>query len=69
METALTFKEKTVTISPNHHAGMIGEHINPIVPQIQTTILACDLLMGRDQYSMRWIKAFRAREKAKAEAA
>lgn len=35
------------------------------VPEIQTTLLACDLLMGRDEYSMRWIKAFRAREKPK----
>ncbi len=42
---------------------------DPTVPEIQTTILACDLLMGRDAYSMRWIKAFRAREKAKAETA
>lgn len=42
---------------------------DPTVPEIQTTILACDLLMGRDEYSGRWIKAFRKREKAKAEAA
>jgi 5-methyltetrahydrofolate--homocysteine methyltransferase len=42
---------------------------DPTVPEIQTTILACDLLMGRDSYSSRWIKAFRKREKAKAELA
>jgi 5-methyltetrahydrofolate--homocysteine methyltransferase len=42
---------------------------DPTVLDIQTTILACDLLMGRDEYSARWIKAFRVREKAKAEAA
>jgi hypothetical protein len=42
---------------------------DPTVPEIQTTLLACDLLMGRDEYSARWIKAFRKREKAKAEAA
>jgi 5-methyltetrahydrofolate--homocysteine methyltransferase len=36
------------------------------VPEIQTTLLACDLLMGRDEYSGRWIKAFRKREKAAA---
>jgi 5-methyltetrahydrofolate--homocysteine methyltransferase len=41
---------------------------DPTVLEIQTTILACDLLMGRDEYSARWIKAFRKREKAKAEA-
>jgi hypothetical protein len=27
-------------------------------------LLACDLLMGRDEYAMRWIKAYRKREKA-----
>lgn len=37
---------------------------DPTVPEIQTTLLACDLLMGRDEYAMRWIKAFRKREKA-----
>lgn len=37
---------------------------DPTVPEIQTTLLACDLLMGRDEYAMRWIKAFRQREKA-----
>lgn len=42
---------------------------DPTVPEIQTTLLACDLLMGRDEYSARWIKAFRKREKAKAEVA
>ncbi len=49
--------------------GLTTAITDPTVPEIQTTILACDLLMGRDAYSMRWIKAFRAREKAKAEAA
>ena len=39
---------------------------DPTVPEIQTTLLACDLLMGHDEYSARWIKAYRAREKAKA---
>jgi 5-methyltetrahydrofolate--homocysteine methyltransferase len=42
---------------------------DPTVPEIQTALLACDLLMGRDEYSARWIKAFRKREKAKAEVA
>lgn len=39
---------------------------DPTVPEIQQTLLACDLLMGRDEFSGRWIKAYRAREKAKA---
>jgi 5-methyltetrahydrofolate--homocysteine methyltransferase len=46
--------------------GLTTAITDPTVPEIQTTLLACDLLMGRDEYSMRWIKAFRAREKARA---
>ena len=46
--------------------GLTTAITDPTVPEIQTTLMACDLLMGRDEYSMRWIKAFRAREKAKA---
>lgn len=42
---------------------------DPTVPEIQTTVLACDLLMGRDEYAMRWIKAFRKRSAAAAVAA
>lgn len=49
--------------------GLTTAITDPTAPEIQTTLLACDLLMGRDEYSMRWIKAFRAREKSKVEAA
>ena len=49
--------------------GLTTAITDPTVPEIQTTLLACDLLMGHDEYSARWIKAFRKREKAKAEAA
>lgn len=49
--------------------GLTTAITDPTVPEIQTTLLACDLLLGRDEYSMRWIKAFRAREKAKIEIA
>lgn len=45
--------------------GLTVAITDPLVPEIQTILLACDLLMGRDEFSMRWIKAFRAREKAK----
>lgn len=48
--------------------GLTVAITDPTVPEIQTTILACDLLMGQDPYSARWIKAFRKREKNKAEA-
>jgi len=44
--------------------GLTTAITDPTVPEIQSMLLACDLLMGHDQYSMRWIKAFRAREKA-----
>lgn len=46
--------------------GLTAAITDPTVSEIQTTLLACDLLMGRDEYAMRWIKAFRKREKAKA---
>lgn len=45
--------------------GLTTAITDPTVPEIQTTLLACDLLMGRDEYAMRWIKAYRKREKAK----
>ena len=44
--------------------GLTAAITDPTVPEIQTTLLACDLLLGRDEYAMRWIKAFRKREKA-----
>lgn len=48
--------------------GLTAAITDPTVPEIQTILLACDLLMGRDEYAMRWIQAFRKREKAKAAA-
>ena len=47
--------------------GLTAAITDPTVPEIQTTLLACDLLMGRDEYASRWIRAFRKREKAKAQ--
>jgi len=44
--------------------GLTTAITDPTVPEIQTTLLACDLLLGRGEYAMRWIKAFRKREKA-----
>ncbi len=41
--------------------GLTTAITDPTVPEIQTTILACDLLMGHDEYAMRWIKAYRKR--------
>jgi len=41
--------------------GLTVAITDPTVPEIQTMLLACDLLTGRDEYAMRWIKAFRKR--------
>ena len=46
--------------------GLTAAITDPTVPELRTTILACDVLMGHDAYSMRWIKAFRAAQKAAA---
>ena len=43
--------------------GLTAAITDPTVSEIQTMLLACDLLMGRDEYAMRWIKAFRKRPK------
>jgi 5-methyltetrahydrofolate--homocysteine methyltransferase len=51
------------------HAGMTCPITNPLVEEIITAVLAADLSMGRDDYGMRWIKAYRERQKAASEAA
>ncbi len=43
-------------------AGMTCPITNPLVPEITTAVLAADLSMGRDNYGMRWIKAYRQRQ-------
>lgn len=50
------------------HAGMTCPITNPLVEEIITAVLAADLSMGRDDYGMRWIKAYRERQKAASEA-
>ncbi|MCC6955928.1 MAG: dihydropteroate synthase [Anaerolineales bacterium] len=47
-------------------SGLTTAITDPTVPEIQTAILACDLLTGHDEYAMRWIKAFRKRSQAAA---
>jgi 5-methyltetrahydrofolate--homocysteine methyltransferase len=54
------------SINTAYLALAIGQGLNaaitdPTIPEIYTTVLACDLLMGRDEYSMNWIKAYRKR--------
>ncbi len=48
------------------HAGLTCPITNPLVMEVNTAVLAADLAMGRDEYAMRWIQAYRAREKAAA---
>jgi len=51
------------------HAGLTCPITNPLVAEVSMAVLAADLSLGRDEYSMGWIKAFRKREKQKAAAA
>jgi len=45
------------------HAGLTCPITNPLVMEINTAVLAADLAMGKDQYGMSWIKAYRKRSK------
>jgi len=47
------------------HAGLTCPITNPLVTEIITSVLAADLAMGRDDYGMKWIKAYRERQKEK----
>jgi 5-methyltetrahydrofolate--homocysteine methyltransferase len=46
-------------------AGLTCPITNPLQTEVHTAILAADLPMGRDEYGMGWIKAYRKREKGK----
>jgi len=45
------------------HAGVTCPITNPLIPEVAIAILAADLSMGRDEYGMNWIKAYRKRQK------
>lgn len=45
------------------HAGLTCPITNPLVETVKTAVLAADLVMGRDDYGMRWIQDFRQRQK------
>ncbi len=47
------------------HAGLTCPITNPLVMEVATAVLAADLTMGRDDFGMNWIKAYRARQKDK----
>jgi 5-methyltetrahydrofolate--homocysteine methyltransferase len=44
-------------------AGLTCPITNPLLSELTTSMLAADLVMGKDDWGMRWINAFRAREK------
>ena len=46
------------------YVGLTCPITNPLVPEVNTAILAADMVMGRDDYGMRWIQAYRQRQKA-----
>ena len=54
-------------IAMSIYAGLTCPITNPLEFEVRTAILAADLSMGRDEYGMRWIEAYRARQKADAE--
>jgi len=51
------------------HAGLTCPITNPLVPEVAVAVLAADLSMGRDEYGMRWIQAYRARSEREKAAA
>ncbi|MGB3714578.1 MAG: dihydropteroate synthase [Candidatus Promineifilaceae bacterium] len=53
----------TTFIAMAIHAGLTCPITNPLVPEVVIAVLGADLSMGRDEYGMNWIKAFRRRKK------
>ena len=46
------------------HAGLTCAITNPLVPEVRRAVLAGDLLLGHDEYAMRWIASFRSEQAA-----
>ncbi|RME81485.1 MAG: pterin-binding protein [Caldilineae bacterium] len=46
------------------HAGLTCPITNPLVPEVSIAIKAADLVMGRDDYGMAWIQAYRQRQQS-----
>ena len=42
------------------HAGLTCAITNPLVPEVRRAVLAGNLLLGHDEYAMRWISSYRA---------
>ena len=45
-------------------AGLTCPITNPLVTEVSSAVLAADLSLGKDEFGMRWIKAYRKRQKA-----
>src|SRR6202011_1541516 len=41
-------------------AGLTCAITNPMVPEVRRAVMAGDLLLGHDEYAMRWIASYRA---------
>src|SRR5881296_745488 len=46
------------------HTGLTCAITNPLEPQVRRAVLAGDLLLGHDEYAIRWISRFRAEQAA-----
>jgi 5-methyltetrahydrofolate--homocysteine methyltransferase len=44
-------------------AGLTCPITNPLVTEISSAVLATDLSLGKDEFGMRWIKAYRKRSR------
>ena len=42
------------------NAGLTCAITNPLVPEVRRAVLAGDLLLGHDEYAMKWIASYRA---------
>jgi 5-methyltetrahydrofolate--homocysteine methyltransferase len=45
------------------YAGLTCAITNPLIPEVRRGVLASDLLLGHDEYAMKWISAHRAEQK------
>ena len=52
-------------IAMSIQAGLTCPITNPLVTEVNTAVLAADLSLGKDEFGMRWIKAYRKRRKSK----
>src|SRR5439155_1554970 len=53
------YRQRCVS-SARMHAGLTCAITNPLEAQVRRAILAGDLLLGHDEYAMKWISSYRA---------